>query len=54
MLLVYQQGKTYRCSKKPTWSDQNSKDLTEDEKVKFKAWKKEATAVYEENVRLEI
>ena len=32
--------------------DRKSKDLTEDEKVKFKAWKREATAVYEENIRL--
>ena len=36
----------------PLGLHENSKELTEDQKVKFKAWKKEATAVYEENVRL--
>jgi len=30
----------------------NPSGFTEDEKVRFKAWKKEATGVYEENVRL--
>ena len=33
-------------------TDKKSSELTEAEKTRFKAWKKEATAVYEENVRL--
>ena len=32
--------------------DKNPSEFTEDEKARFKTWKKEATAVYEENVRL--
>ena len=36
----------------PLGLHQNSKELTEEQKVKFKAWKKEATGVYDENVRL--
>jgi DNA-directed RNA polymerase len=36
----------------PLAKGQNSKELSESEKQKFKTWKKKATAVYEGNVRL--
>lgn len=36
----------------PLSPDQDSSKLTDEEKAKFKAWKKAATAVYEENVRI--
>ena len=36
----------------PLLSHQNSKELDDATKAKFVAWKKEATAVYEENIRL--
>jgi DNA-directed RNA polymerase len=36
----------------PLTKEQNTKELDEETKAKFKAWKKEATAIYEENIRL--
>ena len=36
----------------PIAKHQDSSKLTDQEKVKFKAWKKAATAVYEENIRI--
>jgi len=36
----------------PLTADQDSKSLTDQQKEQFKAWKKAATAVYDENVRI--
>lgn len=37
----------------PIAPDRDSKTLTDDEKVEFKKWKKKASAVYDENIRLQ-
>ena len=37
----------------PFAADRDTKTLTDDEKVDFKRWKKKASAVYDENVRLQ-
>lgn len=36
----------------PLAADRDSKTLSDDEKIKFKAWKKSAKKIYEENIRL--